>query len=212
MKRNCTQCLKEKTLSNFHFHPLGKFGRHPVCKACRAIEWKEKRLEHSGYKKTYYRKNRDRIKAKAAEWKEANREKHNANSRAYHHKNKDIVLAKARKYREANKDSVSASIKLWKKRNPEALRDYFHTRKAMLKKVGGRHTRFQILELLEKQLGLCSICGADIRVKRHRDHIVPISNGGSNDICNIQLLCPSCNLGKRAKSMESYLKEIHGSI
>lgn len=212
MKRNCTHCLKEKNLSDFHHHHLGKFGRYSVCKVCRAKEWVENKQKHSAHKKAYYIKNRERIKAKAQAWKEMNREKHNAISRAYHHKNKSAVLARAKKYRETNKESVYASIKRWKKENPEALRDYFHTRKAVLKKVGGKHTRFQIAELLEKQQGRCSICSVGIRVKRHRDHIVPISAGGSNDISNIQLLCPSCNLGKKAKSMENYLREIHGSI
>src|SRR5882757_1887371 len=208
MNKMCLGCGIEKLLTQFHKQTEGKFGVRSRCKLCRAAKWQSIKEKHSSWKKAYYIKNRDRIKAKAAEWKETNRDKHNATSRAYHHKNKFVVLARAKKYREENKDSVSASIRLWKKRNPEALRDYFHARRTALKKVGGRHTRFQIADLLEKQRGLCAICLVNIRVKRHRDHIVPISAGGSNDISNIQLLCPACNLGKRAKSMEDYLKEI----
>lgn len=32
--------------------------------------------------------------------------------------------------------------------------------------------------------------------KEHYDHIVPLSRYGSNDITNLQLLCPKCNLSK----------------
>lgn len=208
----CTKCLVEKSLSEFHNLKIGRFGLHPRCRKCRAVDWALEKGKNSARKKALYIKNRERIKAAARMWKEANREKHNAISRAYNKKNRDIVLIKKRIYRERNKELLSIAVRRWKKDNPEALRDYFHTRKAAIKKVGGRHTRFQIAELLEKQSGLCAICQTNIRVKRHRDHRVPISAGGSNDISNIQLLCPSCNLGKRAKSMESYLKEIHGSI
>jgi len=33
----------------------------------------------------------------------------------------------------------------------------------------------------------------------HVDHIVPLAQGGTNDITNFQALCPKCNLSKGAK-------------
>lgn len=51
--------------------------------------------------------------------------------------------------------------------------------------------------------GQCVLCKSDIsgvvcigNIKNF-DHIVPLSNGGLNDVTNIQLLCASCNNKKR---------------
>ena len=42
----------------------------------------------------------------------------------------------------------------------------------------------------------CNHCGKDIRDENHVDHILPLAKGGSNDMDNLQLLCPPCNLRK----------------
>lgn len=45
--------------------------------------------------------------------------------------------------------------------------------------------------------GFCRMCGASpADTTLHIDHIVPRSRGGSNEIDNLQALCPPCNLGK----------------
>ena len=72
-------------------------------------------------------------------------------------------------------------------------------RVARIKGASGKHTREQILELREKQKNKCAVCRADASVSYHVDHIVPLASGGSNDISNIQILCPSCNTSKGAK-------------
>lgn len=50
--------------------------------------------------------------------------------------------------------------------------------------------------------GVCCKCQTDLsgllklNFERHFDHIVPLAQGGINDVSNIQLLCSSCNLSK----------------
>src|SRR5665213_3235115 len=63
------------------------------------------------------------------------------------------------------------------------------------------HTAKEIEVLAERQNHLCAHpwCGKSIRRKRHADHIVPLALGGSNNIANIQLLCPPCNHKKSDK-------------
>lgn len=53
--------------------------------------------------------------------------------------------------------------------------------------------------------GMCASCNADlsglvaINTVKHFDHIIPLADGGINDVTNIQLLCESCNLSKGRK-------------
>ena len=79
-------------------------------------------------------------------------------------------------------------------------------RRARKRAAGGSHTLEQVMELMERQQGVCACCQRSIRKEFHRDHIVALASGGSNDISNIQLLCPPCNREKGARSMEEFLK------
>jgi len=61
-------------------------------------------------------------------------------------------------------------------------------------KLNGSHTRQEWLALLEKSGGCCVKCGTDKDICR--DHIIPLSKGGSDLISNIQALCRGCNSRK----------------
>lgn len=63
---------------------------------------------------------------------------------------------------------------------------------------GGIHTAQEIEQQYERQQGKCYYCHKRI-VRYHIDHIIPLSRGGSNDISNLVLACPSCNLSKGNK-------------
>lgn len=48
----------------------------------------------------------------------------------------------------------------------------------------------------------CQYCGATPpKVILHCDHVIPVKNGGENDIDNLVTSCESCNLGKGATSL-----------
>ncbi len=56
--------------------------------------------------------------------------------------------------------------------------------------------------LVNREHGRCALCSCDltgviaIEKKIHIDHIIPISNFGTNDPTNLQILCEPCNLTK----------------
>ena len=82
-------------------------------------------------------------------------------------------------------------------------------RRARTKGSGGSFIKSQIDALYDKQQCKCAGCG--IRLRRgdfHRDHIDPLSLGGSNDIHNIQLLCQTCNQTKHAKDAVVWAQSI----
>lgn len=44
------------------------------------------------------------------------------------------------------------------------------------------------------------------------DHVIPISRGGMNIDDNVQLLCPTCNLSKGAKTMEEWRERPQANV
>ena len=53
--------------------------------------------------------------------------------------------------------------------------------------------------LLSRERGLCAKCNTsflDLLADTHIDHIVPLNQGGCNDLVNLQILCTKCNLEK----------------
>ncbi len=82
------------------------------------------------------------------------------------------------------------------------LRAHCHTRRARQLKVGGSFTAAQITAMYAAQGGFCKCCRKELNGEFHRDHIKPLSRGGSNDISNIQLLCAQCNYVKNDRWLE----------
>lgn len=77
------------------------------------------------------------------------------------------------------------------------------TRRARERTGGGYHTLGE-WELLKKQYSYtCPACKkCEPHVTLTRDHIIPISRGGSNFIENIQPLCKRCNSKKHTRTIK----------
>lgn len=65
---------------------------------------------------------------------------------------------------------------------------------------GGSHSTAEWLELCELFGGVCLSCLQSGKLTR--DHVVPVSVGGTNDIENIQPLCQSCNSAKGTNTID----------
>lgn len=67
-------------------------------------------------------------------------------------------------------------------------------------------------QVFDKYNGHCAYCGCEISNKWQVDHIWPKSDGGSNDISNLNPACCSCNNYKSTHDLEFFRKEIHKQV
>lgn len=145
----------------------------------------------------YAKRHKDKVAAAGRKWRANNPEKRAAVLARYNAKPeaKEVNRLASERVRKRNPGRVTE----WKRANPEAVKALHAKRRAQKRQAGGHHTRDQLAAMLVAQKRRCIDCGKSLRKGYHADHIQPLSRGGSNDISNIQLLCPACNLSKNAK-------------
>jgi len=120
--------------------------------------------------------------------------------------NKERTYELKRKWVVVNKEKVKGRWKKWRKNNPERVYHYHALRRARKKGAAGSHTleEWKMLKLLHGNK--CAICGEEKKLTK--DHIIPLTRGGSNYIENIQPLCISCNSKKHTKLMSELKKAL----
>lgn len=67
----------------------------------------------------------------------------------------------------------------------------------------GRHTKEEWIELCSEYDFRCCYCGSEvIGGIPTKDHIIPITMGGSDSIENLQPLCRQCNSSKKCNTID----------
>ena len=107
------------------------------------------------------------------------------------------------KWRDEHREEYREYLRNWKRKNKDRVRA--SNLNSLLKRKGviGSFSNFEWWCLMAGYDFKCAFCG-DTEKELTRDHIVPISKGGTNYIDNIQPLCGSCNYTKQDRSMEEF--------
>jgi len=155
------------------------------CRPCKIADARKAYREHPERWKAYHAKRMaehlDERRATTKAWKVNNPERYREYNRTYN-----------AKYKLENPEYFSA----WQKANPELCRA--RTRRHRLAKFNaiGSHTTEEWTAIVARQDGKCNHCGKIPGRPLERDHIVPVSRGGSDMAINIQGLCRTCNAAK----------------
>lgn len=114
--------------------------------------------------------------------------------RDYEEKNREKRTAQKLAWAAANADKAKKVSQKTKFKNRERVRARENRKKAVLAGAEGSHTIEEWLAVCSTARWLCVSCKQAKPL--FRDHVMPLSKGGSDYIFNIQPLCRSCNSRK----------------
>lgn len=111
-----------------------------------------------------------------------------------------------KQWAERNRERLNARFRALyhknKERDKQARRAWTIKRRAL-----GPPIKKSTIQSLEDRFPQCYLCWHDLNGKYEVDHIIPVSRGGDNELCNLALACPGCNRRKHAKRLSVFLAE-----
>lgn len=192
--------------------PLGLFGKDKYrpdgltcwCKPCRrksSSTWQAANPERNrGRQKRWRLAHGDKHNQKRNAERAEDLEKFRRKERERYAKNPKIYLDKKKRFDAAHPDYVKRNRTLYYQRHKDDfIAKYVRAYRARKKNAQGHHTNNDIQRILTAQRHRCGYCRAPLRGRYHVDHIIPLSDGGTNWPSNIQLLCGPCNLSKGSR-------------
>jgi HNH endonuclease len=169
------------------------------------------------YQAKYREKHREDINCRHRLWDERNREKLHSWYKRYYYSNRKKESERKRKWYKTHKDLAAMRGRRYHNAHPEAANKRRYEYRTRMRDNGGSFTNHEFNKLLAAQEYSCYYCHVPffnntIYARYHIDHKTPISRGGSNDIFNIAISCPTCNLVKGKMTDEEYLKWRNNSL
>lgn len=147
--------------------------------------------------------NPERYLKSLLEWRKTNPEWAHSKVSEWHKAHPEQRRKHCAAWREAHAEEIKASKIKWQQSNPDKGVIYAQNRRARKVRNGGSFTEAEWQALKAHHHFRCLCCHKEEpRIKLTVDHVVPVTQGGSNDIRNIQPLCLKCNLSKGTQTRD----------
>lgn len=167
-------------------------------------EYLEANKEHyRELKRAHQKANPERYKEALRKYRETHREEINTKARKRRRQDLEHYREIGRKSREKHAEERNAYQREFGKANRDKLTLYTNIRRARKLDAEGSHTDKEWQDLKAFYNHKCLCCGKqEPEIKLTRDHVIPLTQGGSNSIENIQPLCARCNSKKNFKHID----------
>lgn len=218
--KKCARCGALKGVDGFGKSSQTKDGLYWCCRDCNSEQKRahyEKNRERIITQTSQYHRDHPEVNRAAAArynktdkraeslaiWNAENKDRLTEYARRYRNKHREYYRAYRRQHYRVNeakpevRELRRARMRRMYTANPEAAHERGRLYRARKFGSGGQHSNFEWRAMLDWFGGKCLCCGRTDRIQR--DHVIPISRGGGDDISNIQPLCggiDGCNQRK----------------
>lgn len=183
--KTCKKCNQDKPVDSFTVDVRYKDGRYPWCFECRRAWRKARKDRQLELRREWYHKDIDHAR-------KYNREYYQNNEEA-RKRNRDAGRIRDRERYRSNPEV--------KQRKDRQAAEKNRRRRALLYGAPAEHhTEQEWQDLCAKYNHCCVRCKLPLPLSR--DHVVPVTLGGSDAITNLQPLCKVCNSWKNNRTID----------
>ena len=154
-------------------------------------------------KRAHQKENPEKYDESLRKYRETHREEINVKARERRQQDLEHYREIGRKSREKYAEERNAYQRDYGKANRDKLTLYTNARRARKLEAEGSHTDEEWQELKAFYNFKCLCCEQqEPDIKLTRDHVIPLTQGGTDSIDNIQPLCARCNSKKNYKHID----------
>jgi 5-methylcytosine-specific restriction endonuclease McrA len=162
-----------------------------------------KKRHYQELKRAHQKAHPEKYQVSLRKYRDAHRENINAKARERCQRNIEHYREVGRKSREKHAVERNAYQREYGKRNRDKLTLFANMRRARKLAAGGSHSdqEWQALKTFYDYRCLC--CGKrEPKIRLTRDHVISLTQGGTDSIDNVQPLCARCNSKKNNKHID----------